>query len=237
MSSPLQTNITNLQNLLEQVNALPEAGGVELPELQNEGSAEDLMLNKELIDADGNVITGTFSLDSELSTQDSLIAQIQIALRNKASASEPVLQAKTVTPTANTQNVTPDSGYDGLSQVTVNGDANLKAENIKSGVSIFGITGTASSGGTSGGSVETYSGKIRFEAIPYTLTVTYTDNSMNFQTIKVDSLTEIAVIKNTIVFISGGLCNASSGCTRIGGGTGSYAYLITANNFDIIAPM
>ena len=52
------------------------------------------------------------------------------------------LQSKTVRPSQTEQTITPDSGYDGLSQVTVSGDSNLIADNIKSGVSIFGITGT-----------------------------------------------------------------------------------------------
>lgn len=105
----------------------------------------------------------------------------------------PSLQTKTVSPSESTQTVSPDSGYDGLSKVTVNaisstyigsdvtkksaatytpkttdqsiasgqylsgtqtikGDANLVAGNIKSGVSIFGVTGTYTSGGSSGGS-------------------------------------------------------------------------------------
>lgn len=68
-------------------------------------------------------------------------------LKTKASAlpdqnPPAVLQEKTVTPTAEGLSVVPDSGFDGLSKVTVNGDANLVSENIKEGVSIFGITGT-----------------------------------------------------------------------------------------------
>lgn len=50
-------------------------------------------------------------------------------------------QTKTVTPTTATQTVTPDTNYNGLTAVTVNGDANLVAENIKAGVTIFDIEG------------------------------------------------------------------------------------------------
>ena len=143
----IQNNTTKLQEILETINNLPEAGGVDLPTLVNEGSASELFLGKELIDDEGNIIEGTFTIDNELNTQEILLTQLRNALQDKASASELTLQAKIVNPTTSTQTIRPDSGYDCVSQVTVNGDSNLVAENIKSGVSIFGITGTHSGGG------------------------------------------------------------------------------------------
>lgn len=64
-----------------------------------------------------------------------------MSIQVKSSSSSPTLQSRFVTPSASTQYITPQSGYDGLSQVTVSGDSNLVNSNIKSGVSIFGVSG------------------------------------------------------------------------------------------------
>ena len=55
----------------------------------------------------------------------------------------PNLQSKTnIIPGTHDITVTPDNGYDGLSSVQIDGDADLVAGNIKKDVSIFGVTGT-----------------------------------------------------------------------------------------------
>lgn len=44
-------------------------------------------------------------------------------------------------PSSSQQTIYPQSGYDALSSVIVNGDSNLVSGNIKSGTSIFGVSG------------------------------------------------------------------------------------------------
>lgn len=95
-------------------------------------------------------------------------------ITGKLTTSTPTLQTKVVTPTKSVQDITADSGYDGLSKVRVSPvtssiDDNIVAENIKSGVTILGVTGTAtgSSGGGSGSNAT-----LSFDVATATLTIT-----------------------------------------------------------------
>ena len=90
--SQLTTNKNTLQNILDKVNSLPEAStGVELPELSNEGTAADLVSGKELIDQNGNKVTGTnpyekTATDTQVNSQTDLIVQIASALEGKVAS-------------------------------------------------------------------------------------------------------------------------------------------------------
>lgn len=79
---------------------------------------------------------------AKIDTFNSYIQQIETG------GGEPILQEKTVIPTASGMTVTPDSDYDGLSSVTVTGDNNLTPINIKKGTTIFGVEGTYDGGGS-----------------------------------------------------------------------------------------
>lgn len=53
----LKNNTTSLQEILDTINALPNAG-MDLPELSNPASSGDILASKEAIDQNGNLITG-----------------------------------------------------------------------------------------------------------------------------------------------------------------------------------
>jgi hypothetical protein len=65
--SNLNNNTTQLEALLAKVNALPEAGGVVLPELTNEATSAELLASKQLIDGNGNIVTGSMPNNGAIS--------------------------------------------------------------------------------------------------------------------------------------------------------------------------
>lgn len=52
------------------------------------------------------------------------------------------LESVTAYPESEDVEVTPSEGYDGLMRVLIKKESNLRPENIRAGVTIFGVTGT-----------------------------------------------------------------------------------------------
>lgn len=156
--------------------------GVQLPELEDPGSAANLLAGKQLVDQYGNPLTGTMPQKSagDLTASGASIIvpagyypsqvskSVATAAHSKPTISRsggtvtaqhvqsagytsggtatetltiPTQVGKTVTPTTYAQTAVA-SGRLTTGAVTVAGDANLAAGNIRQGVSIFGVAGT-----------------------------------------------------------------------------------------------
>lgn len=136
------------------------------------------------------------------------------------------LQSKTVTPNGATLTVRPDSNYDGLSTVTVKGDANLMASNIVSGVTIYGVTGTASAGNSGDDSAESLETcMVSFSTDGWATKVGYLETfddagyiNKQFTTADVEADTEynFSVIKGSLFIV--GTVGDYDGYTTINGG-------------------
>jgi hypothetical protein len=74
MSNNLLNNTSSLQNILEALQNKAIPGGVDTSDAT--AAAEDIMLDKTAY-VKGEKITGVFTLEEELTTQDDLIIQLQ----------------------------------------------------------------------------------------------------------------------------------------------------------------
>lgn len=119
--SNLTNNTTELQEILEILQ--DKVTGVTLPELTNEATSADLAIGKQLIDSQGNIVTGTNPYE-QTATNEAVVEQSDVIDEIEEvvdSLPEAVtLQKKIITPANSIQIVTPDSSYDGLSEVVVN---------------------------------------------------------------------------------------------------------------------
>lgn len=134
-------------------NPIIISGGTKLPELTTPGTAADLLSPKQLIDADGNVLTGTMpeveratpaiSVSSAGLITASVSQQTAGYMAGGTTSATKQLTTKaaaTITPGTTDQTIAAGTYLTGAQ--TIKGDSNLLATNIKSGASIFGVAGT-----------------------------------------------------------------------------------------------
>lgn len=142
------------------VNRVQRADGtVELDVTGVTAAAADVAAGKKFVGADGVLTDGAMPSVTQatpsitvssggLITASATQSAGKVAAGTKSATKQLTTQgAKTVTPTASEQVAVP-AGVFTTGAVTVKGDANLKAANIKKGVLIFGVAGSAVTAGT-----------------------------------------------------------------------------------------
>ena len=117
-----------------------DGGTAVLNDIRVEPTGQDFTVNpEEGIDGFSSVeVAGDENLKAENILRDVTIYGIT---GTADSLTDAYLQEKQVTPTAEEITITADEKYAALSKVTVLGDAQLKPENIRAGVEIFGVSG------------------------------------------------------------------------------------------------
>lgn len=126
--------------------------------------------------ASKSVANGSYGSFSTSFTKNSSIFYVNITYNNFQAgyfSTSPTftptlsIEDKSVTPGATSQVITPTSNSKYLNSVTVAGDANLIAENIKDGVTIFGVLGTHVGGSTTNNQNKTVTPSTSQQTITY----------------------------------------------------------------------
>lgn len=161
-----------------------------LPDLSNPGAAGDLRSGKQLVGADGAIVTGNLPEVTQATPQISVssgglitVSATQsggiVTAGSKSTTQQLTTQgAKTVTPGTAAQTAVASGRYT-TGDVDVAGDANLVPENIAEGVSIFGVTGT-------------HSGGTQLESVSLSVNITYGLRSTLYYYSIVDGYTTVS---------------------------------------------
>ena len=121
-------------------NALTFNGGG-LPAAESAKLAPENIKAGVSITANGRTVTGTFTADGTVASHQMLAGAVGYAKGQKITSSIPSRGAASLRPGTASQTI--DAGQYLSGDQTIEGDANLLAANIRQGVSIFGVTGTA----------------------------------------------------------------------------------------------
>lgn len=107
-------------------------------------TADDVLSTKIIVESDGSITAGTMVNNGAVSktlTTSSTSYTVPKGYHSGLGKVNINVQSKTQSPGAEDVTVSPDANYL-LSSVTISGDTNLKASNIITGTSIFGVAGT-----------------------------------------------------------------------------------------------
>ena len=152
--------------------------------------------------------------------------------------------ATTYTPTTSNQTISSGTYLTGTQ--TIKGDANLTAGNIKSGVSIFGVTGSYEGSGGSGGGITTCSLQVNVNSsYGFVVNIAYTkvENGSLVSVLKDGSapFTDDSAVAGSILHIDaytlqmgpGGNVVVSSNATSINSASSVYAYQIPSDGSTV----
>lgn len=137
----LRNSDINPNHLQYMLDALVESSNTNLEDAT--ANATDIVKGKTAYISTGKV-TGTFegilTNDANAIAGDILTGKTAYINGKKVTGTAPAKEESTIVPNTSDQTIAAGTHLTGL--ITIKGDPNLIAENIKQGISIFGITGT-----------------------------------------------------------------------------------------------